>query len=86
MLNKVNEFVNKYHPQSFTISVGGASGSGVTFTWENKTKPVLRYLAEVQTTLYGAFAVATNTSYYQAIWLPGITGKWSLEEITTNQE
>lgn len=47
LLDKVQEFITKYGPERFTISLGGATGSGISFTWESKRKPVPRFLAEV---------------------------------------
>ncbi|MGA8848317.1 MAG: hypothetical protein WB564_00610 [Dehalococcoidia bacterium] len=47
LLDKTQEFITKYGPERFTISLGGATGSGISFTWQSKTKPVPRLLAEV---------------------------------------
>lgn len=47
LLDKVQEFITKYGPERFTISLGGVTGSGISFTWQNKRKPVPRFLAEV---------------------------------------
>jgi len=47
LLDKAQEFITKYGPEQFTISLGGVTGSGISFTWQSKTKPVPRLLAEV---------------------------------------
>lgn len=47
LLDKAQEFIARYGPERFTISLGGVTGSGISFTWENKRKPVPRFLAEV---------------------------------------
>ena len=47
LLRRTGEFVARYGPDSYTVGVGFPSGAAVSFTWQNKSKPVPRYLAEV---------------------------------------
>jgi hypothetical protein len=47
LLDKVQEFTAKYGPEGFTISLGGVTGPGISFTWQSKRKPAPRFLAEV---------------------------------------
>ena len=37
-LNKARGIANKYHPQSFTVSVGIPLGAQVSFTWQTENK------------------------------------------------
>lgn len=47
LLDKAQEFIARYGPQQFTISLGGTAGAGMSFTWEGKRKPVPRFVADV---------------------------------------
>lgn len=47
LLDKTQEFITKYGPERFTINLGGVAGSGISFTWQGKSKPAPRFLAEV---------------------------------------
>jgi hypothetical protein len=47
LLEKTQEFVARYSPDSYTISLESGSGAGVSFTWASKKKPAPRFLAQV---------------------------------------
>ena len=47
LLEKTGEFVAKYGPDSYTISLGSGSRASVSFTWVSKKKPAPRFLAQV---------------------------------------
>lgn len=46
LLDKAQEFIARYGPEGFIMSLGGVAGSEVSFTRESKRKPVPRFLAE----------------------------------------
>jgi hypothetical protein len=47
LLENTQEFVARYSPDSYTVSLGSGSDVSVSFTWASKRKPAPRFLTQV---------------------------------------